>query len=160
MKDKIRKVMTTSDQVSAMMGKMLLQGWTMLNDTCNDCSITPLMRSKKGEHVCVRCADERASSVQEVPVGTELTNAQSTHSLDELLSNLLLAAIKSIDAASCARVTKLAKLIELLASPKTKTEMSEAWERAKQEYAIKFLSVIDVEKADFLVELCSIKIVK
>ena len=60
--------MTTSDQVSAMMGKMLLQGWTMLNDTCDDCSITPLMRNKNGESVCVRCVDEHATSVQEVPM--------------------------------------------------------------------------------------------
>lgn len=155
--------MTTSDQVSAMMGKMLLQGWTMLNDTCGDCSITPLMRNKKGEHVCVRCVDEHATSAQEVPVGTKLTNSQgdsSLYTIDEALSSLFLAAIKSIDATSCARITKLAKLVELLASPKAKAEMSEAWEKTKRDYATKFLSIIDFEKADFLIELCSIKIVK
>lgn len=153
--------MTTSDQVSAMMGKMLLQGWTMLNDTCGDCSITPLMRSKKGERVCVRCVDEHATSAQEVAVATKLTNSPGgSCTTDEMLSNLFLAAIKSIDATSCARITKLAKLVELLASPKAKAEMSEAWEKTKRDYATKFLSIIDFEKADFLIELCSIKIVK
>ena len=153
--------MTTTDQVSAVMGKMLLQGWTMLDDTCDACSITPLMRDKNGRRVCARCADEHTPSVQEVPVVTDLARPQACspiHSVDELLSSLFLTAIKSIEATSCARIAKLAKLIELLASPETRTELSEAWERAKRVYALKYLSVIECEKADFLVELCSIKI--
>jgi len=36
------------------MGELLLQGWTMLEDACMECLFT-LMRSRKGEVVCVCC---------------------------------------------------------------------------------------------------------
>jgi len=43
-----------SDEMSKKMGEYLLQGWTMLEDCCLDC-LFPLMRSKKGEVICVGC---------------------------------------------------------------------------------------------------------
>jgi uncharacterized Zn finger protein (UPF0148 family) len=43
-----------SDVLSKKMGDLLLQGWAMLEDTCALC-LFPLMRSKKGEYLCVGC---------------------------------------------------------------------------------------------------------
>ena len=42
------------DKVSKAMGDLLLQGWTMLQESCDDCNV-PLMRNKKQEMVCVGC---------------------------------------------------------------------------------------------------------
>ncbi|KAF8939189.1 hypothetical protein BGZ58_010445 [Dissophora ornata] len=48
------KIMDT-DKVSAAMGSYMLQGWTMLNDGCPDCS-TPLMRNREAtSQICVNC---------------------------------------------------------------------------------------------------------
>lgn len=43
-----------ADELSKKMGEKLLQGWAMLEDSCFDCMF-PLMRSRKGETVCVGC---------------------------------------------------------------------------------------------------------
>lgn len=37
------------------MGQLLLQGWAMLEETCEDCNV-PLMRSRdKKQEMCVQC---------------------------------------------------------------------------------------------------------
>ncbi|KAI8893918.1 hypothetical protein BC833DRAFT_606836 [Globomyces pollinis-pini] len=43
-----------NDRVTALLGKKLLQGWTMLQDNCPTCSI-PLMRTKTKDILCVGC---------------------------------------------------------------------------------------------------------
>jgi uncharacterized Zn finger protein (UPF0148 family) len=49
--------MTVSDKDRAIasMGDLLLKGWCMTNEGCENCSM-PLMRSKTGEEVCTQCA--------------------------------------------------------------------------------------------------------
>lgn len=40
------------------MGKLLLQGWAMLEECCCDCNV-PLMRSpKKDQEICVQCGKD------------------------------------------------------------------------------------------------------
>jgi len=47
--------MSTTSKVSAELGQKLLQGWTMLAESCNDCNV-PLMEKKKDQIiVCVGC---------------------------------------------------------------------------------------------------------
>jgi uncharacterized Zn finger protein (UPF0148 family) len=43
-----------SDELSKKMGEKLIQGWAMLEDVCFDC-LFPLMRSRRGEIICVGC---------------------------------------------------------------------------------------------------------
>eukprot|EP00330_Aristerostoma_sp_ATCC50986_P011208 CAMPEP_0114591234 /NCGR_PEP_ID=MMETSP0125-20121206/13333_1 /TAXON_ID=485358 ORGANISM="Aristerostoma sp., Strain ATCC 50986" /NCGR_SAMPLE_ID=MMETSP0125 /ASSEMBLY_ACC=CAM_ASM_000245 /LENGTH=141 /DNA_ID=CAMNT_0001789219 /DNA_START=148 /DNA_END=573 /DNA_ORIENTATION=+ len=43
-----------SDLMSKKMGELLLQGWAMLEESCQEC-LFPYMRSKAGEIVCVGC---------------------------------------------------------------------------------------------------------
>lgn len=52
--------------VSAILGEKLLQGWTMLSDSCARCS-TPLLRDASGTLLCVSCSPERASDAPPPP---------------------------------------------------------------------------------------------
>jgi uncharacterized Zn finger protein (UPF0148 family) len=52
-----------SDALSKKMGDLLLQGWAMLEDTCPQC-LFPIMRSKKGELVCVGCGPVEKKQAQ------------------------------------------------------------------------------------------------
>lgn len=46
--------------MSKKIGEKLLHGWTMLNESCNDC-LAPLMKSKKGEKICFGCDRDYAA---------------------------------------------------------------------------------------------------
>lgn len=52
--------------VSATLGEKLLQGWTMLSDSCARCA-TPLLRDANGTLLCVSCSPERASDAPPPP---------------------------------------------------------------------------------------------
>ncbi|KAG0065370.1 hypothetical protein BGZ89_008380 [Linnemannia elongata] len=54
-----------SERVSRLMGQRMLQGWTMLQDTCPSpsCNGVPLMRSREKKEICVACGkDPRAAA--------------------------------------------------------------------------------------------------
>ncbi|KAK3834607.1 MAG: hypothetical protein JOS17DRAFT_737182 [Linnemannia elongata] len=54
-----------SERVSRLMGQRMLQGWTMLQDTCpnSSCNGVPLMRSREKKEICVACGkDPRAAA--------------------------------------------------------------------------------------------------
>lgn len=44
-----------AQDVSALLGEKLLQGWVMLSDTCGTCRYVPLMRTRDGKSLCVSC---------------------------------------------------------------------------------------------------------
>lgn len=47
--------------VSTALGEKLLQGWTLLNTTCQICN-TPLLRAQSGTLLCVQCATDGAAA--------------------------------------------------------------------------------------------------
>ncbi|CAD8143291.1 unnamed protein product [Paramecium pentaurelia] len=46
-----------ADEASKKIGQLLLQGWTMLNESCIEC-LQPIMKSKQGVKLCVQCNRE------------------------------------------------------------------------------------------------------
>jgi uncharacterized Zn finger protein (UPF0148 family) len=52
------------DRVSGLMGQRLLQGWTMLGDTCPLCSAYPLMSLCGGPRQCVLCGPEPGAQTE------------------------------------------------------------------------------------------------
>ena len=44
----------SKQDVSAILGQKLLEGWTMLEEACDDCNV-PLMRNREGEVICFSC---------------------------------------------------------------------------------------------------------
>lgn len=80
---------TTTSDVSAILGRYMLQGWTLTDVNCpkSDCIGCPLMRSKAGSEFCARCdggpvedkmnASPAASSNASIPDPT-LTRSRTT----------------------------------------------------------------------------------
>ncbi|KAF9108316.1 hypothetical protein BGX29_001593 [Mortierella sp. GBA35] len=58
-----------SERVSRLMGQRMLQGWTMLQDTCPNpsCNGVPLMRSREKKEICVACGKDPRAVVREEP---------------------------------------------------------------------------------------------
>ncbi|GFE53877.1 sjogren s syndrome scleroderma autoantigen 1, putative [Babesia ovis] len=52
------------------MASLLLSGWAMMSETCDECPDVPLMRSRAGVFKCCRCNKERRSGVPEPPSGS------------------------------------------------------------------------------------------
>lgn len=52
----------TQEDVSARIGAKLLEGWTMLADTCKGCNSVPLMRDKQGKQHCLLCGEAPANA--------------------------------------------------------------------------------------------------
>ncbi|CAD8212401.1 unnamed protein product [Paramecium octaurelia] len=46
-----------ADEASKKIGQLLLQGWTMLSESCIEC-LQPIMKSKQGVKLCVQCNRE------------------------------------------------------------------------------------------------------
>ncbi|KAJ3361970.1 hypothetical protein GGF31_001995 [Allomyces arbusculus] len=59
---------------SALMGTLMLQGWTMLGDVCGACNQVPLMR-KNTELRCVACGPIRIAAPSAAPAATPPTTA-------------------------------------------------------------------------------------
>lgn len=54
-----------NDALSTAIGDKLLQGWTMMNESCEDCNL-PLLRDLRGRMLCVGC--DRGTGTQAGPV--------------------------------------------------------------------------------------------
>lgn len=68
----------TRDGMSAALGDKLLQGWTLLQDNCNNCG-TPLIRNNSGMITCVGCGQHPSSSSSALPpssTSNENTNTE------------------------------------------------------------------------------------
>lgn len=48
------------------MSKRLLEGWTMLDQVCEDCKVTPLMRSRDGKVECGTCITKVSAKLETV----------------------------------------------------------------------------------------------
>ncbi|KAJ3362825.1 hypothetical protein GGF32_005226 [Allomyces javanicus] len=59
---------------SALMGTLMLQGWTMLGDVCGACNQVPLMR-KNAELRCVACSPIRIAPPSVAPAAAATTRA-------------------------------------------------------------------------------------
>jgi uncharacterized Zn finger protein (UPF0148 family) len=77
---------------SSKMGTLLLQGWAMLEECCEDCNV-PLMRNRtKDKEICVQCnrdykADTAAPKVVDqvkAPVATTQANGAQNQADDTL----------------------------------------------------------------------------
>jgi uncharacterized Zn finger protein (UPF0148 family) len=51
--------------VSGLMAKKLLQGWTMMGECCSKCTEVPLMRSRDMKLLCVKCNKFQNEATQE-----------------------------------------------------------------------------------------------
>ncbi|KAG7394008.1 hypothetical protein PHYBOEH_005931 [Phytophthora boehmeriae] len=76
-------VKRSRDEASKLLGEKMLQGWTMLGNSCpvDDC-YTPLMRSKQGKMFCVRCdqyvvTEEEAKKQQEDEEAAAMAEAEA-----------------------------------------------------------------------------------
>lgn len=71
-----------ANDLSKKTGELLLQGWTMLGDTCFDC-LFPLMRSRQGQTICVGCGpvDQKKEKIAEEPIKED-----KSHSSTEIIS--------------------------------------------------------------------------
>ncbi|KEG03366.1 conserved Plasmodium protein, unknown function [Plasmodium vinckei vinckei] len=64
---------------SAIIGEKLLRGWTLLNDSCHICKVTPLVKQKnKEERFCAQCnlyiKEEKSENDEESESSTPLEN--------------------------------------------------------------------------------------
>lgn len=68
-----------ANELSKKTGELLLQGWTMLGDSCFDC-LFPLMRSRQGQTVCVGCGpvDQKKEKIVEEPVKEDKSHYSSS----------------------------------------------------------------------------------
>jgi uncharacterized Zn finger protein (UPF0148 family) len=72
-----------ADELSKKMGDLLLQGWTMLEDTCYDC-LFPYMRSRKGEVICVGCGPVEKKK-ENPPAVEKIYKLDPIHSSPEII---------------------------------------------------------------------------
>ncbi|KAF9544018.1 hypothetical protein EC957_000287 [Mortierella hygrophila] len=58
-----------SERMSRLMGQRMLQGWTMLQDTCPNpsCNGVPLMRSREKREICVACGKDPRTAANGEP---------------------------------------------------------------------------------------------
>ena len=60
---------------SQQLGVLLLQGWTMLEECCDDCNV-PLMRSRdKKQELCVQCNQNKLEPRKQEPAKTNESEA-------------------------------------------------------------------------------------
>ncbi|CAD8053693.1 unnamed protein product [Paramecium primaurelia] len=67
-----------ADEASKKIGQLLLQGWTMLGESCIVC-LQPIMKSKQGLRLCVQCnKEERIDQPKVQEVKSNITQEKDT----------------------------------------------------------------------------------